>query len=224
MALTLGSAGKRVQAHKFILLARSPHFRAMFTTGMRESHESEITIPNCSLPTFLLILRFLYAGTHTLPLLLLLMSPPPLSLSIAFNERLGDVAAVNEVNAVEVLEAANFFKCDRLKAVCEEILHRHLDIDNAASLLQIADRFDARQLKSCCLEFTIKNFSEVSKTVRRVYLRSFPLRSLADVAAARLLRAGPRPDDLHHAGGGQAPCPDPGHDTVTAAIHPPITL
>jgi protein-L-isoaspartate(D-aspartate) O-methyltransferase len=129
--------GKRVPAHKFILVARSAHFRAMFTTGMRESKESEITIPNCSLPTFLLILRFLYAG---------------------------DVAAVNEVNAVEVLEAANYFKCDRLKAVCEDILHRHLDVESAASLLQIADRFDARQLKSCCLEFTIKNFSEVSKT------------------------------------------------------------
>lgn len=39
-----------------------------------------------------------------------------------------------------------------------------LDVDTAATLLQLADRHNARQLKSCALEFIVQNFAAVSKT------------------------------------------------------------
>src|SRR6185437_14639965 len=54
-------------------------------------------IPNATHATFLLILRFIYTG---------------------------DVAFVTEQNAIDVLEAANYFKCDRLKAQCEDVLRK----------------------------------------------------------------------------------------------------
>lgn len=52
-------------------------------------------LPNVTASVFLLVLRFIYCG---------------------------DVTFVTETNAVDLIEAANFFKCDRLKAKCEEVL------------------------------------------------------------------------------------------------------
>ena len=91
----------------------------------------------------------------------------------------GDVSFVTPQNAIDILEASNFFKCDRLKAQCEDVLKAGsylsnskvqfrriplinnsvgLENDNAAYLLQAADRFDARQLKSCTFEYIAKHY------------------------------------------------------------------
>jgi len=44
--------GKRIYGHKLMLCLVSDCFRAMFTTGFRESTEKEIEIPNCSYEAF----------------------------------------------------------------------------------------------------------------------------------------------------------------------------
>jgi len=129
--------GRIIPGHKLILRIRSAHFAAMLASGMKEAQADEILIPNITAPIFLLILRFIYCG---------------------------DVSFVTAQNAVDVLEAANFFKCDRLKAQCEDVLKLHLDIDNAAYLYQASDRFDARQLKSCTFEYIAKHYKEVGAT------------------------------------------------------------
>lgn len=129
--------GKIIPGHKLILRLRSPHFAAMLASGMKEAQADEIVIPNVSAATFLLILRFIYCG---------------------------DVSFVTPQNAIDILEASNFFKCDRLKAQCEDVLKANIENDNAAYLLQAADRFDARQLKSCTFEYIAKHYKEVVTT------------------------------------------------------------
>lgn len=44
-----------------LLAARCQHFRAMFTSGMRESHEGEVIIPHLRLRIFKVLLEYVYA-------------------------------------------------------------------------------------------------------------------------------------------------------------------
>eukprot|EP01120_Amphizonella_sp_Union-15-10_P007828 TRINITY_DN2691_c0_g1_i4.p1 TRINITY_DN2691_c0_g1~~TRINITY_DN2691_c0_g1_i4.p1 ORF type:complete len:458 (-),score=91.86 TRINITY_DN2691_c0_g1_i4:95-1468(-) len=127
--------GQKVFAHKFILQMRSEHFRAMFASGMRESQAEEIEIKECSKEIFLDLLKFIYT----------------------------DNILLTEKNCVPLLELSNYYKLDRLKAMCEYQLHQDVDVNNVATILGIADQFEALQLKRYCEEFIFSNISEVIK-------------------------------------------------------------
>lgn len=124
---------KRVYAHKFILQIRSEHFRAMFSSGMRESQAEEIEIKDCTYSIFIDMLKFIYT----------------------------DNVELTDKNCVPLLELANYYKLDRLKAMCEYQLHQDVDVNNVAHLLGIADRFAALQLKRFCEEFIFSNIQKV---------------------------------------------------------------
>jgi len=129
--------GKPLFSHKTILAARSEHFRAMFFRGLKESKESEITLPGIQFNTFFDCLKFIYSG---------------------------EVTIANPDHAVELIEAANYFKLDHLKAQCEVIIKTTIEIENAAYILQIAARNEAWQLKNFTLDFIMNNYDEVCKT------------------------------------------------------------
>ena len=55
--------GKRqFQAHKTILAAASPFFKAMFSSGMEEEHRNEIELHEMSTDIFSKIISFIYTG------------------------------------------------------------------------------------------------------------------------------------------------------------------
>ncbi|ETW05961.1 hypothetical protein, variant 2 [Aphanomyces invadans] len=54
--------GKPIVAHKAIVAAQSTHFQRMFSSGMRESHQSTIVITEWTHQAFLHMLEFLYTG------------------------------------------------------------------------------------------------------------------------------------------------------------------
>jgi len=90
----------------------------MFSSGMKESSLNEIEIKECSYDRFLDIMNFIYTD---------------------------DVIITND-SCVELLELSNYYKLDRLKALCEIRLRDDVDIENAANVLGLADRFAAKQL------------------------------------------------------------------------------
>ena len=51
----------KIKAHKCILASRSISFEKMFTVGMREAHESVITVQDINLATFKKLLEFIYS-------------------------------------------------------------------------------------------------------------------------------------------------------------------
>lgn len=61
----------------------------------------------------------------------------------------------------ELLEAADKYGLDRLKALCEEALYENLNIENSANMLVTADSCNACQLKIAVLNFMKKNISDV---------------------------------------------------------------
>eukprot|EP01112_Ceratiomyxa_fruticulosa_P020005 TRINITY_DN668_c0_g3_i2.p1 TRINITY_DN668_c0_g3~~TRINITY_DN668_c0_g3_i2.p1 ORF type:complete len:260 (-),score=54.24 TRINITY_DN668_c0_g3_i2:151-930(-) len=141
--------GKRINAHRLVLAARSSYFKSIFHIGMRESTQPEVVIPVFKYHVFLEFLKFLYSGDPNTILCLR-----------------GDDDMEDGVEIEDVLEIANYFNEERLKNICEDAFSKSLDFENVSYLFQVATRFDAQQLRNVCMEFMLdeNNFEAISKT------------------------------------------------------------
>lgn len=127
--------GQKVYGHKMVLSIVSDCFRAMFTSGFRESESMEIEIPDCSHEAFLAVMEYIYTGT----------TPK------------GDTRASREANLnrlVEVLELADRFFLDNLKQICETLLQGLVTAETNEYLLQVAQKTNAMQLQAVCEHFS----------------------------------------------------------------------
>lgn len=109
----------------------------MFSSGMRESREAEITLEGVSHSAFLSLLQFLYT----------------------------DCVDVDAVGAVELYSAADLYTLTRLTKLCETKVQRGVSVDNAAQLLALADSSaSATRLREICLKFIVSHFDAVTKS------------------------------------------------------------
>ncbi|XP_052575306.1 speckle-type POZ protein-like [Peromyscus californicus insignis] len=129
-------AGQEFQAHKAILAARSPVFRAMFEHDMEESKTNRVEIHDLEPQVFKAMMDFIYTGTA-----------PDL-----------------DSMAAAVLAAADKYGLEHLKVMCEDALCRDFSVENAAHTLFLADLHNAGQLKTQTLDFITAHASEVSET------------------------------------------------------------
>ena len=132
--------GRKVYGHKMVLSIVSDCFRAMFTSGFRETDSMEITIPDCSYDSFLSLMHYIYTG-----------APPTIDhhSMVASN---GDVSA-NVTKVVEILELADRFFLDHLKQICETLLQPLVGEDTVEYLLQVAQKTNSMQLQAICEHF-----------------------------------------------------------------------
>lgn len=124
--------GRDIQAHKAILCARSSHFRAMFTLGMREATTNVIEVGDISYEVFATILRYLYAAEVEL----------------------------QEETVVELMISANQYVLLPLQEQCEAFIEQGLSAENAGYFLEMANRFQAQHLKALALEYMVQHRAE----------------------------------------------------------------
>jgi len=127
---------QELYSHKNILSSRCEIFRAMFRSGMKESREGNIIIKNLKKSTFLSLLDYLYTG---------------------------QLLATAE-NIIELLQAADLYVLEHLKALCERKLARYVELNNVINMLQLADQFKAPELKEHCLIEIAKHLPELKDT------------------------------------------------------------
>lgn len=127
---------RQIYAHRSILASRCEHFAAMFRSGMRESHENEIPLPNVSYDVFLLILEYLYT----------------------------DSVKIDLEHAVELYIVSEFYQINRLKEMSTLVVKRNLNGDNAATLLQAGHENHCLIIKDLCMEYIVANFDLISKS------------------------------------------------------------
>ena len=124
------------RAHKAILGARSPVFRAMFEHEMQERLKNCVEIHDMDLQVFKEMMDFIYRGK----------------------------APQMHSNADGVLAAADRYGMEGFMVMCEDVLCRKLSVENAADTLILADLHSRMQLKTQALDFIARHASEVSKT------------------------------------------------------------
>lgn len=130
--------GEEVRAHRSILSARSPTFKAMFTSGLSESAEGAVIKLDCNKRIFEDVLKYIYTG---------------------------QVSFTDVDTAIEMLGRAEEYFLPGLKKECENVLvSQYLTEDTATSLIVVADMYRTPALKKACVDFILRNTQSVNVT------------------------------------------------------------
>uniref|UniRef100_A0A0D9X7Q5 BTB domain-containing protein n=1 Tax=Leersia perrieri TaxID=77586 RepID=A0A0D9X7Q5_9ORYZ len=146
-------------AHKVVLAARSPVFRAQFFGAMAMASvdgDRHVRIHDMKPAVFEAVLHFVYTDTL----------PPVGEAGFRLSGR-GHLAKLKELVAGglsmkdrrvmvgEWLAAADRYDLERMRLLCEDMLCKTIDVANAATTLQLADRHHCPQLKASCIKYLI---------------------------------------------------------------------
>ncbi|CAL5001034.1 unnamed protein product [Urochloa decumbens] len=125
--------GETFPAHRAVLAARSPVFKAQLLGSMAEAAMPySITLHDIAPATFRIMLRFIY--TDALP----------------GDEELGD--SPTEM-LQDLLAMADLYALERLKTLCARKLWDGLAVDTVAATLASAEMFNCAELKNKCFAF-----------------------------------------------------------------------
>uniref|UniRef100_I1QGM6 BTB domain-containing protein n=1 Tax=Oryza glaberrima TaxID=4538 RepID=I1QGM6_ORYGL len=138
--------GESFAAHKLVLAARSPVFKAEFYGEMIERGTFSIDIKDMQPSVFRALLHFIY--TDVLP------------------ADIGDLEGDDYVEFIRhLLVAADRYAMDRLKLMCQSILGKYVDVKNVATTLALADQHNCDKLKDVCIQY-ISSLDEVDAMFR----------------------------------------------------------
>lgn len=138
--VTFRVSGESFAAHRAILAARSPVFKAEFFGGMEERSSASVEVKGMEAAVFRSMLRFIY--TDTAP-----------ELDGAQDQEPEAAVAM----AQHLLVAADRYGLNRLKLMCECKLSGGIDIGTAAATLALAEQHNCSLLKAKCLEFVTRS-------------------------------------------------------------------
>lgn len=137
-------------AHKVVLAAASPYFKAMFTSGLKESNMSSINIQGVCPVNMALIIRFAYTGS----------------------------VLVNERTVCNLLPAATMFQVNYIIEACCKFLESQLDPTNAIGIGDFALQHGCTQFYQKVNNYIDQNFSQVSQGEEFLALNACKLVSL----------------------------------------------
>ena len=163
--VTFKVGGEMFPAHRAVLSARSPVFKAQLNEPMKEQENKmrHITIDRMEPAVFEALLHFVY--TDSLPTM--------------------DDLDRAERNAVvqHLLASAVQYGLERLKLMCERILCIDLDVKNVAAVLRLADQLNCQELKEACVDYLVRSERVDAVMESRGYelIKLFSPSPLADV-------------------------------------------
>ncbi|CAM0949013.1 unnamed protein product [Alopecurus aequalis] len=121
-------------AHRAVLAARSPVFRAELFGSMAEATMSSIRLHEIAPATFKVMLRFIYTDEL----------------------RAEDVPEDSSTEMIQsLLAAADRYALNRLKSMCAQKLWDKVAIDTVATILACAETYSCHELKNKCIDFLV---------------------------------------------------------------------
>lgn len=122
-------------AHRLVLLAASPYFRAMFAGGLREAALPVVQIQGVHSSTMATVMRFAYTGR----------------------------VCVDHRNVCQLLPAATMFQMNHIIEACCNFLEKQLEPSNCIGIGDFALQHGCTQLYLKVNEYIDQNFSAVSE-------------------------------------------------------------
>lgn len=149
--------GEIFAAHKIVLAARSPVFRAQLFGPMKEKNMQCIKVEDIEAPVFKALLHFIYWDE--------LLEMQELT---GLNSK-----GASTLIAQHMLAAADRYGLERLKLLCEAKLCEDVAINTVATTLALAEQHHCLQLKAECLKFIAlrENLRAVMQTEGFEYLK-----------------------------------------------------
>ncbi|TVU05010.1 hypothetical protein EJB05_48157, partial [Eragrostis curvula] len=137
--------GETIPAHRAVLAARSPVFKAEHFGSAPDGISASITLQDMKPLTLKAMLRFMY--TDELP----------------GDDELGESSTEMMQH---LLAAAERYALDRLKLMCARWLWDNISVDTFASTLACAEMYNCLELKSKCMDFFAvhNNFKKIAFT------------------------------------------------------------
>ncbi|MGH0138095.1 UNVERIFIED_CONTAM: hypothetical protein FKN15_008408 [Acipenser sinensis] len=128
------SDGHSFKAHRVALAAGGDFFRAMFSSGMKESLETTVHLPCLSSPVLSSLLRFIYSGAVLL----------------------------SWGNVFEITEAALLYQVGGLLQLCLDFLHIEINEEYCLDCMALAETYDLVELKDFVEQYILSNFEQVA--------------------------------------------------------------
>jgi len=167
--------GETFCAHRAILAARSPVFKAQLLGSMADAQMDRITLHDVQPAAFWILLRFLY--TDSLPLNTQLVTD--------------DLESSSVMDLLQhLVAAADMYQLDRLKLMCAQKLWDRVSRETVAAMLVCAEMHNCPELKKRCIDFFVVDKNFKSAVLTEGYSRliqGFP--SVIEEIRARLVQA-----------------------------------
>ena len=144
---------RRLSAHKVVLAASSPVFKASFTsdlTSEKASDKLEVNLPEFDPDSIEELLNFVYTGE----------------------------IGITEQNAEELLVLADYFDIPNLKELCAEFLIISLKPSNCLSIQIFAERYRHELLLEAATDFICNNLPVIWETEEFLSLDFFDVKEL----------------------------------------------
>ncbi|CAL5413284.1 unnamed protein product [Camellia sinensis] len=129
--------GETFAAHKLVLAARSPVFKAQLFGPLKDRNTECIKVEEMEAPVFKALLHFIYWD-----------SLPDMQQLAGLNSKWASTLV-----AQHLLAAADRYGLDRLRLLCEAKLCEEVAINTVATTLALAEQHHCFQLKAVCLKF-----------------------------------------------------------------------
>jgi len=139
--------GKEFKAHKLILAAASPVFKAMFKEGTKEHQENYVNIQDIDSAIFEVFLRYLYTGQ------------------------------VDKLDGMclDLFAPADKYDVQPLREICIRHMATNISVDNAVNVLILAERHCMDSTKSSALLFISKHVCDVmTKDAWIPFIENYP--------------------------------------------------
>lgn len=149
--------GEEFAAHKLVLAARSPVFRAQLFGPLKDKNTHHIKVEDMEAPIFKALLHYIYWD-----------SLPDMQELVGLNTKWAST-----MMAQHLLAASDRYALERLRLLCEGKLCEDMSINTVATTLALAEQHHCFQLKDACLKFIAmpENLKAVMETEGFEYLK-----------------------------------------------------
>lgn len=137
-SIRLRAGGRAFSCSRRALVEASPYFRAMFSSGMKESGSAEIEIHDVDAET----------------------------LDTLIGVSQGRQPAVNDNNLEPLLKASTMLQFEQLTEACVKYATERLSVDNAVHVWQMGEAYSIRRLRCAALITLLWNFDKFSECPR----------------------------------------------------------